>query len=58
VRGAFAVPGGRRAALEGERVLVVDDVVTTAETVRACASVLVRAGAREVRIAAVARAVW
>lgn len=58
VLGAFAVPSGRRAALEGERVLLVDDVVTTAATVRACASVLRRAGAREVWIAAVARAAF
>jgi ComF family protein len=58
VRGAFAVRAGARRALEGERVLLVDDVVTTTETVRACASVLRRAGAREVWVAAVARAMW
>jgi ComF family protein len=58
VRGAFSVRPGRRASLEGERVVLVDDVVTTTETVRACASALRRAGVREVWVAAVARAMW
>lgn len=58
VRGAFAARPGRRGDLEGERVVLVDDVVTTTETARACASALHRAGAREVWVAAVARAMW
>ena len=58
VRGAFAARPRRRAGLEGERIVLVDDVVTTAATVRACASALRRAGAREVWVAAVARAMW
>ena len=44
-----------RAQVAGARVLVVDDVVTTGETMSACARVLREAGAREVRAAAVAR---
>ena len=44
-----------RAQVAGARVLVLDDVVTTGETMSACARVLREAGAREVRAAAVAR---
>jgi ComF family protein len=58
VRGAFVARPRRRAGLEGERIVLVDDVVTTGATVRACASALRRAGAREVWVAAVARAMW
>jgi ComF family protein len=58
VRGAFAVRPPAREHLEGARILLVDDVVTTAETVGACARVLRRAGASEVAVAAVARAMW
>ena len=52
VRGAF-VPGPQPVA---GTVLLVDDVVTTASTVREAARSLLRAGAREVHVAAVARA--
>jgi ComF family protein len=58
VRGAFTARPRKRAGLDGERVVLVDDVVTTGSTVRACASALRRAGAREVWVAAVARAMW
>jgi len=43
-------------AVNGARLLLVDDVMTTGETARACCQVLVRSGAREVRVAVVARA--
>lgn len=45
-----------RASVEGARVLLVDDVVTTGGTLSACAQVLREAGAREVRGAVIARA--
>jgi ComF family protein len=53
VQGAFAVRRGSQ--LEGQRILVVDDVVTTGATASACARVLKRAGARYVAILALAR---
>lgn len=52
VRGAF----GLRSKLDGQRVLLIDDVVTTGATVRECARTLLKAGAAEVAVACVARA--
>jgi len=57
VRGAFTVPSGRKARVQGKRVLLVDDVLTTGATVNACAKALKRAGAAEVYVLALARVV-
>lgn len=42
--------------LSGERILLIDDVMTTGATLRACSQVLCRAGAGEVQAAVLARA--
>jgi ComF family protein len=53
VRRAFGRRHGR--LLRGERVVLVDDVLTTGATASACAAVLRESGASEVRVWTVAR---
>ncbi len=55
VAGAFAVPKGRRRQVEGRRILLIDDVLTTGATAEACAKALLQAGAAAVDLATVAR---
>ncbi|MGE3784021.1 MAG: ComF family protein, partial [Alphaproteobacteria bacterium] len=55
VHGAFALRDGRSVA--GKRLVVIDDVMTTAATVEECARVLRRAGAGWVGVLTLARAV-
>ncbi len=54
VRGAFAAR--LTEVIEGQRVLLIDDLFTTGATMRECARVLRRSGAGEVRVFALARA--
>lgn len=54
VRGAFAMADGH--ALEGRRVLLIDDVHTSGATAAACARVLRKAGVVDVRLLCWARA--
>ena len=53
VRAAFAMWGGQK--LTGEKIMVLDDVLTTGATTSACAKVLRRNGAGEVGVWTVAR---
>jgi ComF family protein len=54
IKGAFSVV--RPSRLAGNRVLLVDDVVTTGTTAREIASVMLRAGAESIVVLAFARA--
>ena len=55
VKGSFAV--GDREVIQGKRVLLIDDVMTTGATVNECARTLLEAGAGAVDVFTVARAV-
>lgn len=57
VKGAFTVNPRLQAQLAGRRILLVDDVVTTGATVAACAEALLKAGAAQVDVLALARTV-
>ncbi|MCR5877113.1 ComF family protein [Phenylobacterium sp. J367] len=53
--GAFHVPPSRAAQVEGKRILLIDDVLTTGATAEGCARALKAAGAARVDLAVVAR---
>lgn len=53
MKGAFAVPDGIR--LQGKRIIVLDDILTTGATTNACARALRGAGATDVCVWTVAR---
>jgi ComF family protein len=55
VGGAFAIAEGRR--IEGRRIILVDDVLTTGSTAEACARVLRKAGAGQIELLVWARVV-
>jgi ComF family protein len=55
--GAFRVSPGRKSAIVGRNLLLIDDVLTTGATVDACARALKRAGAGKVFVLALARVV-
>ncbi len=55
LRGSFVCPATHRADVEGRRLLLVDDVVTTGRTVTECALTLHRAGAVQVDVVCLAR---
>jgi ComF family protein len=55
VAGAFEVPERKRPLVEGRRILLIDDVMTTGATAEGCARALKAAGAARVDVAVVAR---
>ena len=55
VAGAFVAPSSARRQVEGRRILLIDDVLTTGATAEACAKALLKAGAQAVDLAVVAR---
>lgn len=55
VAGAFHVPERRRAQVEGRRILLIDDVMTTGATAEGCSRALKQAGAARVDVAVIAR---
>ncbi|MCJ2036768.1 ComF family protein [Methylobacterium sp. J-068] len=50
LQGAFRVPDSARARLQGRRILVIDDVMTTGATANAASRVLLRGGAASVDV--------
>ena len=56
LRNAFAVTASGRKRIDGRRVVLIDDVLTSGATASACAQVLLDAGALSVDIAVLARA--
>ena len=57
VRKAFAAPPDQAEKIQGKRVVLIDDVLTTGATVQECASVLLKAGAARVDVLTLARVV-
>jgi len=57
LQGAFKVPAGAKPQIEGRRIVLIDDVLTTGSTANAAARALLRAGARDVDILTFARVV-
>ncbi len=57
LQGAFCVPDAMRPQIEGRRILLIDDVLTTGATANAAARALLRAGAGAVDVLTFARVV-
>jgi ComF family protein len=57
VQGAFKIADSKRSQIQGRRVVVIDDVLTSGATVDACARALLRAKAASVDVLVFARVV-
>ena len=57
VQGAFEVAAERRAEIQGRKIVLVDDVLTSGATADACARALLRAKAAQVDLVVFARVV-
>ena len=57
VQGAFKVSADRQSEIQGRRVVLIDDVLTSGATVDACARALLRAKAATVDVLVFARVV-
>jgi len=57
VQGAFKVPPEKKSAVQGRRIVLIDDVLTSGATVDACARALLRARAASVDVLVFARVV-
>lgn len=57
VAGAFAVRPRHRSSIEGRRITLIDDVMTTGATARACCRALRQAGAQKINLLMLARVV-
>lgn len=57
VQGAFAVPEAAKPFVEGQAIVLIDDVLTTGATINAAARALLRAGAARVDVLVFARVV-
>lgn len=55
LRHAFVIPHKNSARIQGKRIAIIDDVVTTTATMRALSSTLINAGAIDVQVWALAR---
>ena len=57
VQGAFQVSSDRQADVQGRRIILIDDVLTSGATLDACARALLRAKAAQVDVLVFARVV-